>query len=153
MCYIAHICAPGKQHSLPAHEGGAPSVPWHSLLVICAPAGGAARLKRKVRSAIEEWERCVARYTEAAHRYVELEDVLHNSDREGMRFQSSAPRRGDEVTGLAASLAGHAEWWWRCRIKPLLFRAGALLTGGGPLPLTLTGPRYLLAAACVHVPA
>eukprot|EP00873_Tetraselmis_striata_P010876 jgi/Tetstr1/431140/TSEL_020854.t1 len=91
--------------------------------------GELAGLKRKVRSAIEEWERCVARYTEAAHRYVELEDVLHNSDREGMRFQSSAPRRGDEVTGLAASLAGHGEWWWRCRIKPLLFRAGALLTG------------------------
>ena len=67
-------------------------------------------LRRRLRQAIEGFEREKEKYLQLIRDYFRIQDILKNMDRIGCPYSSDAhPDR--------PSWLGHIEWWWRCRIE------------------------------------
>lgn len=80
------------------------------------------RLRRKLRNAVQRFQREREVYLELVLSYIDVEDVIRNTERGPGPFQSSVAAR----TELLPQWAGSLQWWWRCRLAKWAIRALAV---------------------------
>mmetsp|Transcript_8614 Transcript_8614/g.25881 ORF Transcript_8614/g.25881 Transcript_8614/m.25881 type:complete len:758 (+) Transcript_8614:498-2771(+) len=82
------------------------------------------RLRRRLRTAVQRFRRERELYLELVLSYIDVEDVMRNSERGPGPFQSSTAPRAELLPAWAATL----QWWWRCRLSKWVIRGLAMVT-------------------------